>query len=136
MNSRLETAFSVFHTSKNKGFSLAEVLCAFVILALVIFSVFAVLNYTLRITVASRGRMDAFAAAERAAVTSLALKEGVSNPRVNSSRTPINGTLLINGVNQSIAMEAFAYKEGGKSAMPDQLMGHIAFVTFLKKAAP
>jgi hypothetical protein len=136
MNLKLEATFSAFYASKNRGFSLTEVLCALVILILVIFAAFAALNYTLKITVASRSRMGAFATAERVAVTSLALKEGVlGDSRVDFSRTPINSALAINGVSQSIEMEVFTYKEKIPVRL-DRLMKRPTFVTFLRKATP
>jgi prepilin-type N-terminal cleavage/methylation domain-containing protein len=142
MDSKLETSFLAFCSvpfqallRKNKGFSLMEVLCALTVLALVILAAFAALNYTLKITVASRSRMEAFAAAERAAVASLALKKGVSEPQIGFVRVPVNGTLSINGANQPVRMEAFIYKEK-ESARLDRLMKRPAFITFLREKTP
>jgi prepilin-type N-terminal cleavage/methylation domain-containing protein len=136
MTLQCATVFSIFHANKNKGFSLVEVLCALVILTLVIFAAFSALNYTFKITTASRSRMGAFAVAERAAVTSLALEEGIlGDPQVDASRTSISGALSIKGVTWPIAMEVFTYKEKDSTKL-NRLMQNPAFITFLKKTAP
>jgi prepilin-type N-terminal cleavage/methylation domain-containing protein len=129
---KFQRSFAAFRAYKNKGFSLIEIICAIVILVLVIFVTFSVLNYALKITVASRNRMNAFATAERTAVATLALRQDVSDPRVDSSRATINGILSINGVDRPVAMEAFTYKEKS-SARLDLLMKSPVFIVFLQK---
>ncbi|MDR1379321.1 MAG: prepilin-type N-terminal cleavage/methylation domain-containing protein [Synergistaceae bacterium] len=127
-----EHVFRTFHPREKKGFSLIEVICALVILFLVILSTLAVLDYTLKVTVASRNRMGAFAAAERMAVFVLASSKGASNPQMDSSNTSIHGQISINGVNRPIEVEAITYREK-TSIRLDRLMKRSAFVTFLKK---
>jgi prepilin-type N-terminal cleavage/methylation domain-containing protein len=129
---KFQRSFAAFRAHKNKGFSLIEIICALVILVLVILVTFSVLNYALKITVASRSRMNAFAAAERTAVATLALRKDVSDPRVDSSHTTINGMLSINGVDQPVAMEAFTYKEKASTKL-DRLMKFPVFIVFLEK---
>ncbi|MDR2137532.1 MAG: prepilin-type N-terminal cleavage/methylation domain-containing protein [Synergistaceae bacterium] len=136
MTLKPETTVTVSHWTlyprKNKGFSLMEVLCALVILASVILAAFASLDYTLKITISSRNRMEAFAAAERTAVASLASGKSVSDPQVDSSSTPINITLSINGKNRPVKIEAFTYREKNSKRL-DWLMKRPVFVIFMKK---
>jgi prepilin-type N-terminal cleavage/methylation domain-containing protein len=132
MNWRFKKTSLAFYAHKNEGFSLMEVLCALVILVLVILATFAALDYALKITVASRSRMDAFATAERMAVAALARGKAEPDPRVDFSSTVINGTFSIDGVDQSIEMEVVVYKEK-LSAKFDRLMKRPVFITFLKK---
>jgi prepilin-type N-terminal cleavage/methylation domain-containing protein len=117
---------------KNRGFSLIETLCALVILAMVILAAFAVLDYTLKITVASRNRMAAFAVAERTAVATLASGKDVPNLQVDSNRKSIHDHIVVDGANRPIAVEVITHKEK-TSARLDRLMKRPVFVIFLKK---
>ena len=115
--------------AKNKGFSLIEVLYGLILFTFVILSGFVVLNYTLKITIAARSRMDAFAAAERAVVAALAGKSVVDPP---SSRATVNGILTIKGIKRTMAMDALIYKEKNAPRL-SALMARPLFIIFLKK---
>ncbi|MDR1377049.1 MAG: prepilin-type N-terminal cleavage/methylation domain-containing protein [Synergistaceae bacterium] len=132
MNLKSERVFVELCVRKNKGFSIIEILCALVILILVILTTFSALDYALKITVASRNRMNAFATAEQMAVATLASRKEASDPRVDSTSAPINGVLTINGVNQAIAMEAVTYREK-ISVRLDRLVKSPTFIVFLGK---
>jgi prepilin-type N-terminal cleavage/methylation domain-containing protein len=116
----LGSACSADFSRKHKGFTLLEVLCAIVVLSFAILAAFAAIAYALTVTSESRGRMDAFAEIERAAVTSVALRAANAEGKVSMTLKEIDVPLTIKSSSQTtrtIGLTALTYKESADAGV-------------------